>query len=124
MNSVFLLYRGSHEDRVAIGAFGTLEGAQAAHDGGHEAKWVSHSPGYWSCEWEHIPDPAPPPAAMTFDTVTIPVIDGVAVLPDGRKVRTSARFVDVPQLPKGFTWPAIDTYRDCDYAIAEMPVGD
>jgi hypothetical protein len=41
----------------------------------------------------------PPPP--TFHTITVPVIDGIATLPDGRTVETTAKLVSVPVLDRG-----------------------
>jgi hypothetical protein len=33
---------------------------------------------------------------FTYETFTLPVVEGIATLPDGRKVETDSQFVDVP----------------------------
>lgn len=38
------------------------------------------------------------PDSVTFDTITIPVVEGGVTLPRGERVETKSRFVDVPVL--------------------------
>jgi hypothetical protein len=59
-----------------------------------QTRYVTHRMGRYV-----RPSRAPRPLkAVTFATITIPVVEGTATLPDGRTVETTAQYVDVPVL--------------------------
>jgi hypothetical protein len=116
--NVYLLWDGTYEDRHIVGIYTTLESAKAAHQG-HEPEWRDSWTGSWACYW-NVPAIPPDPAPLTFETLSIPVVEGVATLPDGRTVATSSPYVVVPVLPSGWIVGPFGTpAQSCDYEIEQ-----
>lgn len=120
---VYLVYEGSYEERTVFAAYASLEAAQTMYDHGHEPKWVAYDEGRWTCDWSEVRHRARVAINAAFEIVKVPVVAGVATLPDGRTVESTADVVSVPVLPPGaLDGPIIDSVDRCDVDIEEHEV--
>jgi hypothetical protein len=95
------MWDGIYEDRYVVGVYATLEDAMQSHE--HKSYWESAGQDVWSCEHStrHKTGNVPIDQPITFDTLTVPVIDGSATLPDGRVLHNlKGSHVVVPVVPK------------------------
>jgi hypothetical protein len=120
--NVYLVWDGEYENRTVVGTYSTLEAAKASH-AEHGDEWDDDIPGQWYCDWtvaERLPDRTP----VFFETLDIPVIDGVATLPDGRTVAVADPFkvISVPKIPDGYRPDYGTPAQSCDVEIEERPL--
>jgi hypothetical protein len=122
---VYCLFSGSYEDRDLIDVYSTLQGAQSV-DHGHVSEWSAY-PGRWYCEWTRTNHRARVPVDIKLDNIEVPVVNGVATLPNGSTVSPpeGIKVVVVPVLPPGVHFEPEQTWTDhCDYAIVEYTLRD
>jgi hypothetical protein len=114
MTTVYVLWDGMYEDREIVGVFASLDAAQIAH-GRHPSNWQENGRG-WTCAWSK---PARPPQTepVRFETKIVPVVNGIAIAPDGRQIRSDAQFVQFPVLPPGYWFDSGSPAQSCDGAI-------
>lgn len=114
--SVFVAFMRYYEDRYVDGVYPTLAKAQAAHD---HKQWSEDG---LTCETRAIHHRRRLPIDVYFNTVTVPVVDGVATLADGRTVKSDAKYVSYPVLPDDIEYVIEETPGEqCSYFIQEMP---
>lgn len=121
---VFVVFRGSYEDRYADSVHATLASAQSGHE--HPEDWREVTDGLWTCEHHTVHHRAKLPAVVHLETRKVEVDgEGMATLPDGRKVPAQGyQYVSVPVMPDGTDWVGLqrDWVEDCDAGIQSFTV--
>ena len=116
--SVYIVFDGGYEDEYIVGVYAYLEDAMHSH-GHHE--WSLTSGTSWKCGHvtNHKTGTVPIDQPITLDTVTVPVVDGKATLPNGNVITVDSgqTHVVVPIPPKVDWVREWQTY--CDYRIEE-----
>lgn len=119
MAKVWALFSGSYEDRDIVGIYSTLERAQAVPHG-HDPVWSTDRDGVWFCDWHLVHVRVAEPGGIEFTTIKVPVVDGIATLPNGRTVQSDAHWVVVPIAPQFNRLSIINEWSDgCDMGIVE-----
>jgi hypothetical protein len=122
--NVYLLYRGSHEDRDVDSVHATLASAMLAHGEHHQAAFLGGDRAtQWICQWELV-HPGVPAEDLTFGSLIVPVVDGKATLPDGRVIEVHAMVTSlhVPVPPRAIGSWTLGWTDTCDVSIAKRAV--
>lgn len=120
VTEVYLVYRGEYDERDVESVHLTLESAQASHNLGHEPEWsAAEDPNYIWCRYHSRHHQAQVPVELVWRTGRVKVEDGVAVLPDGRRVESDSDWVSypIPPDPSAFV-PERSWTEACDFAIS------
>ncbi len=119
---VYLLYRGEYDSRDVSSVHATMESAKAAKHDGHEPVWGEEHSDTIDCAWSLV-HPGKAGKAVMYEVGTVPVVDGVAVLPGGREVQTTAAYVNYPIPPENMdSGYRLEWTQYCDVSIVTWAV--
>lgn len=119
---VFLLWSGTYEDALVTGVYDTAEAAMAVSHHGHRPVWPDENRDWRSCDWTLVHHRATVPIDTRLQTLTIPVVNGTATLPNGQTVQSRSDAIVVP-IPPERGWYSVQDWTDtCDFRIQRLPL--
>jgi hypothetical protein len=121
--NVYLVYRGSHEDRDVDSVHATLASAMLAHGEHHAPRFRGRDGDVWHCHWDLV-HPGVPAEDLKYGSLIVPVVDGRATLPDGRVIEVHAMVTSlhVPVPPRAMGSWTLGWTDYCDVEIVMRSV--